>query len=235
MGRIRTIKPEFFKHGALFDLERETALPIRVAFAGLWTCCDREGRFKWRPRELKLDILPYDDCDFSRVLDALATRDFIKKYAVEREEFGHIPSWSEHQVINNKESASALPEPPKKKRVNPRDGNAKGTREARHLDGLKGKGKEGKGNISVEDIYLAYPKHEAKAPALRAIEKALANHDPDWLLARVQAYAETRKGQDQKYTPLPASWFNAERYDDESLQPKQQTLYVREDNTVVTK
>jgi hypothetical protein len=73
MGRIRTIKPEFFKHSGLFDGERETGLPLRLGFAGLWTCCDREGRFKWRPRELKLDALPYDECDFSLVLDALAS------------------------------------------------------------------------------------------------------------------------------------------------------------------
>ena len=58
--RIRTVKPEFFQHEGLFDLEQFSGLPIRVAFAGLWTCCDREGRFKWRSRQLKTDILPYD-------------------------------------------------------------------------------------------------------------------------------------------------------------------------------
>jgi hypothetical protein len=34
MARIRTIKPEFFRHGGLFDAEIETGLPLRVAFAG---------------------------------------------------------------------------------------------------------------------------------------------------------------------------------------------------------
>ncbi|GAA4169527.1 hypothetical protein [Shinella granuli] len=81
MARIRTIKPEFFKHEGIFDAEQETGLPLRLAFAGLWTQCDREGRFAWRPRQLKVDILPYDELDFLRVLDALATRGFIVKYA----------------------------------------------------------------------------------------------------------------------------------------------------------
>jgi len=93
MGRIRTVKPELFRHEGLYELEQETGLPIRIAFAGLFTCCDREGRFEWKPRTLKLDVLPWDECDFSRVLDALMTRGFIKKYASEGREFGFIPSW----------------------------------------------------------------------------------------------------------------------------------------------
>jgi hypothetical protein len=111
MARIRTIKPDFFRHGGLYDAERETGMPLRVAFAGMWTAADREGRFRWKPRELKLDCLPHDEVDFSRVLDALLTRGFIVKYAVEGDEYGHIPSWHEHQIINNREKPSSLPEP----------------------------------------------------------------------------------------------------------------------------
>jgi hypothetical protein len=70
MGRIRTVKPEVFCHEELFELEQETKLPMRLAWIGLFTCCDRDGRFVWRPRTLKVAILPYDDVDFSRVLDA---------------------------------------------------------------------------------------------------------------------------------------------------------------------
>jgi hypothetical protein len=85
MGRIRTIKPEFFTHEELFDLEEREGLPVRLAFIGLWTICDREGRFKWRPRSIKAQILPYDNVDFSRVLDALATRGFVVRYASDGE------------------------------------------------------------------------------------------------------------------------------------------------------
>lgn len=112
MARIRTIKPAFFRHEELYDAEVETSLPLRVAFAGLWTVADREGRFEWRPRELKLDCLPYDKVDFSRVLDALTTRGFIVKYASGDREYGAIPSFKSHQIVNNRELASVLPEPP---------------------------------------------------------------------------------------------------------------------------
>lgn len=109
--RIRTIKPEFFKHEDLYDAELETGLPLRLAFAGLWCAADREGRFKWQPRALKSDILPFDDLDFSRVLDALSTRGFVVKYASESREYGWIPGFTRHQVINNRERESELPEP----------------------------------------------------------------------------------------------------------------------------
>lgn len=144
MARIRTVKPELFKHEDLFELEQETGLPVRLAFIGLFTCCDRDGRFKWRPRALKLDVLPYDACDFSRVLDALVTRGFVVRYEVNGEEYGVIPTFAKHQIINNRESESELPAP--------EEGQVKSTtstRAARVDDASatphEGKGREGKG------------------------------------------------------------------------------------------
>ncbi|ACC72566.1 hypothetical protein Bphy_3412 [Paraburkholderia phymatum STM815] len=113
MPRIRTVKPALFQHSTLFDAEHETGLPLRLAYIGLFTCCDREGRFKWDERELKLHILPWDDLDFSRVLDALVTRGFVVEYASDTgEKYGWIPTFCKHQVINNRETASELPAPP---------------------------------------------------------------------------------------------------------------------------
>lgn len=113
MPRIRTVKPELFRHEGLFDAEKETGLPLRIAFVGLFTAVDREGRFRWRPRTLKVECLPYDDVDFARVLDALEARGFIVKYGSKDDVLGFIPSWHDHQVINNKESASKFPAPSK--------------------------------------------------------------------------------------------------------------------------
>ena len=151
MARIRTIKPEFFRHYRLFELERETELPLRVAFAGLWCVADREGRFKWIPEELKVECLPYDDVDFARVLDALATRGFVVKYACQGREYGVIPGFTKHQVVNNRERASELPEP---NDINDltreaRDDDASATRAIRK--GKEGKGKEGKGKTTGAD------------------------------------------------------------------------------------
>lgn len=149
--RIRTIKPEFFTHEVLFDAERETHLPIRVAFAGLWSAADRSGRFKWEPRRLGISILPYDGVDFSRVLDALLTRGFIVKYRVADEWFGAIPTWEKHQIINNREKASVLPDVSVAEEV-----DASSTREARvrHAASVEGKGKEGEGKGPTKPVGL---------------------------------------------------------------------------------
>jgi hypothetical protein len=137
--RIRTIKPEFFNHEGIYDAEHETKLPLRLAFIGLWCAADREGRFKWEPRRLKTQIMPYDACDFSRVLDALWTRDFILKYATESGDFGCIPSFNKHQVINNRERPSELPIPDEISIC-----HASGTRQPRvnHAGKEEGKGRE---------------------------------------------------------------------------------------------
>jgi len=109
MARIRTIKPGFFRHADLYDAEVKHKLPLRIAFAGLWTAADREGRFAWKPRSLKLDCLPFDDVDFGAVLDALAAEGFLVKYRVGADTFGCIPSWSKHQQVNSREAASDIP------------------------------------------------------------------------------------------------------------------------------
>lgn len=111
MARIRTVKPEFFRHYDLYMAEKEERLPLRLAFAGLWTVADREGRFRWKPKEIKLDCLPHDDLDFSRVLDALAKHGFVERYCANNVNYGWIPSFSRHQVINNRERPSELPDP----------------------------------------------------------------------------------------------------------------------------
>ena len=59
MARMRTIKPGFFTNDVLAEVE-----PLgRILFAGLWTVADRAGRLEERPKKLKAELLPYDDCD----------------------------------------------------------------------------------------------------------------------------------------------------------------------------
>jgi hypothetical protein len=145
MARIRTVKPEFFRHHKLYLAEVKSKLPLRIAFAGLWTASDREGRFKWDSEALKLDCLPYDKLDFSKVLDLLCLNGFLMKYEVDGRLYGCIPSFLDHQVINNREKPSSIPSPLEAGgSTRPsRDVDASLTR--LNLDQVEGKGKEGKG------------------------------------------------------------------------------------------
>jgi hypothetical protein len=108
--RIRTIKPEFFTHEELYEAEAKTKLPLRLAYVGLWCVADRDGRFRWQPRRLGVQIMPYDLVDFDAIMEALLAAGFVDRYG-EEGEFGVIPSFSRHQCINAREAVSKLPDP----------------------------------------------------------------------------------------------------------------------------
>ena len=61
--RARNLKPGYFKNEGLADLP-----PLaRILFAGLWGMADREGRLEDRPKRIKAEILPYDNCDTDKL------------------------------------------------------------------------------------------------------------------------------------------------------------------------
>lgn len=165
MARIRTVKPEFFRHAGLYDAERVTRLPLRLGFEGLWIAADREGRFKWEPRTLKLDCLPYDDLDFADVLDALEVHGFIEKYEVDGRTYGWIPSWHRHQHINQREAQSSIPPP---------SGKDTCTHVHAHGEG-EGKGKEGSGGEEVD---------HADAPSPATLSTEWLPSDPNVMFAK---------------------------------------------------
>jgi len=219
MARIRTVKPELFKHEELFELEKSSKLPIRISFIGLFTCCDREGRFKWRPRALKFDIIPYDDCDFSRVLDALMTSGFIVKYTSNGESFGYIPSFKKHQVINNRESKSNLPEPTSGLVL-----DASSTRESRddHAPSGEGKGREGKeySETSFLEFWSAYPKKVSKPDALKAWKKINPDAElKEKILSSVELSKQSKDWikENGEFIPYPATWLNKARWEDDPV------------------
>jgi len=105
MSRIRTIKPEFYRHEGLQDLEIENpgAYPMMV-FQGLWSQCDRNGVFQWRPRQLKLDILPFLPFDMATTLHILEKTKYLIRYSVDGNEYGYIPTFCIHQRLSGKEA-----------------------------------------------------------------------------------------------------------------------------------
>lgn len=105
MGRRRYLKPDFFKNEFLSELP-----PIaRLAFAGLWCEADREGRLEDRPKRLKTDILPYDECNFDEILETLHHRGFIKRYLIGDAPYIWIPSFLEDQNPHPDEAKSKIP------------------------------------------------------------------------------------------------------------------------------
>lgn len=107
MARARNIKPSFFANDDLADID-----PLgRLLFIGLWTLADREGRLEDRPRRVKAEVLPYDDCDVDGLLDDLQRHGFIQRYESGGERFIQVVNFTKHQNPHVKESASSIPAP----------------------------------------------------------------------------------------------------------------------------
>lgn len=187
-SRIRTVKPELFRHEGLFEAEQESGLPLRLAFIGLFTVCDRDGIFRWQPRQIKLDVMPYDSHDFSRVLDALVTRGFVCRYACGSDEYGLIPTFPRHQVINNREKASSFPRVEQAEKVYGNENNELPTQEARVNDAsttrhgnVQGEGKGREGEQEGEGEGTRRPRGWL---ALLVELGAEESHASDWLKVR---------------------------------------------------
>lgn len=188
MGRIRTIKPGFYKHEDLYEAEKASGLPLRVAFSGLWTVCDRDGRFAWKPRTLKTDVMPYDELDFSDVLEALVKFGFVEKYTAAGREYGQVPTFGEHQVINPREAKSVIPCRDASPRVNPVTNPARGEGKGRELEG-KGVGTElARAPVEVPGLEIVHPlppsrrdqAREAEAARLGTTPAIPHRFDPKW-------------------------------------------------------
>lgn len=145
MARIRTIKPEFFRHEGLQDLAIQHGAEVMLVFAGLWGHCDKLGRFEWKPRTLKLDILPFLGFDMAVILEILWQSGFLRRYEVDGREYGEIESFDRHQRISGKEATEPEkhPDPPEYKLRS--NGEATGKQLGEQEREEEGKGREGKG------------------------------------------------------------------------------------------
>lgn len=107
MARARNIKPGFFSNDVLAEID-----PLgRLLFAGLWTIADREGRLEDRPKRIKAEVLPYDNCNIDELLQALNSKGFILRYSVDGNGYIQVLAWGKHQNPHIKESASTIPVP----------------------------------------------------------------------------------------------------------------------------
>ncbi len=137
--RIRTIKPEFFKHDGLASLPPLT----RLLFQGLWCLADCEGRLEDRPARIKVEVLPYDKADTDAMLSELERGGFIERYQADGLKLIQVVSFTRHQRISGKEADSPSRYP---RNTGEASGKQPGsTREASETAGREGKGREGNG------------------------------------------------------------------------------------------
>jgi hypothetical protein len=107
MARARNIKPSFFANEDLAELD----LRSRLLFIGLWCLADREGRLEDRPKRIKAELFPYEDCDINEHLQELHDSGFIRRYEMYGERYIWIVKFTKHQNPHIKEKASMIPAP----------------------------------------------------------------------------------------------------------------------------
>ena len=206
MARIRTIKPEFFTSEDIVSMS-----PLaRLFYVSLWCEADREGRMEWKPGTFKMRYLPADNCDIADLAKEMTERGLIVLYSVDGKTYAEIPTFAKHQVINNRESDSALPARP----------DASRTRAPRvKAEGKGRKGKEGKEPAS-EDAFAqfwdAWPKSERKQDKAKCAEKFKAQGFAE-VLPAILADIAVKKTTDKwrgGFIEAPEVYLNNRRWED---------------------
>jgi hypothetical protein len=108
MARARNIKPGFFQNEDLGQLSPLT----RLAFIGMWTIADFKGCIEFRPMRLKVQILPYDNCDIEEIAINLDKSGLIRKYSVQGKQYIKIVNFERHQNPhkNERDAGSEIPD-----------------------------------------------------------------------------------------------------------------------------
>lgn len=107
MPRARNLKPSFFT-----DDEIAEQPPLgRLLFQALWCLSDREGRLDDKPKKIKAEALPYDNCNIDRLLKDLHDARFIVRYEHDGKRYIQIRQFKKHQNPHVKEHPSTIPAP----------------------------------------------------------------------------------------------------------------------------
>ncbi len=107
MGRIRTIKPEFWKSRPVGRLP----LRARLAFIWTWNEADDCGRLEWDPAIMRAGAFMFDELslgDAEDVMAEIAGAGLVVLYTVDGKAYAEIKGWLEHQRIK-KPSAPRCP------------------------------------------------------------------------------------------------------------------------------
>ena len=232
MARARNIKPSFFTNDNLAEID-----PLgRLLFQGLWCHADREGRLEDRPRKLKAEILPYDDCDVEKLLSDLAKYGFITRYEADGRKFIQVVNFAKHQNPHIKEAASEIPAPFENHESTVQIQCDTGTSPADSLNphpltlnphpsthSLKQRSVEYP--TAFEETWNAYPARSGSASKKDAFKawsaRVKAGVDPAVILAGVKRYAEYCKASktEPQYVKMPSTFFGPSEHYLETWQP----------------
>lgn len=216
--RSRNIKPGFFKNEELADCD-----PLsRLLFAGLWCLADKEGILEDRLRKIKVELLPYDNCNIGKLLSQLEDKKFITRYTVNSNNYILINKFKEHQSFNIKEKESTFPTPCLNG-VQLVQNNSDTNQERLKPEALSLKPEipiQKKNSEKDFDIFWnKYPNKVDKKYSLKCWLKARELPNIEIILTAIQKQKEWRDNSGGEFRPAwknPATWINNGSWSDEA-------------------
>lgn len=233
MARARNIKPAFFQNEDLAELK-----PIeRLAFIAMWTVADFKGCIEYRAKRLKIQLLPYDNCDIELIVNNLEQSRFITTYSVNGQSYIKILNFEKHQNPhpNEKKSGSDIPDIDKNDNSisnlqniminHDQDGSNRADSLIPITDTLNPLPTK-KHVDSFDDFWKAYPKKVGKDKAITAWSKKKPPLIEVLEALQWQVISEQWKS---GYIPNPATYINDGRWQDEPQINKPQSKSFKED------
>ena len=223
VGRIRTLKPEFFKSRSL----AQCPLEARMTFAGLWVEADDHGRGIADPRILKGAIWPLDDdVTHERVAEHLQTlvdTAHIILYDVDGEAYYEVVRWEDHQASAYRRGDPKYPAP----QGGLNDVSHKCVQKSAsrtQMRAVTGNREQGTGKAHddalFEDFWQRYPRGRAgkpggdgsKKPALQKWRR-LSEEERKLCLSAVDHYRQHVESDGGPIAAHAVTWLNQERWD----------------------
>lgn len=106
MARIRSVHPGLFTDDAVM----QASLAARWLLIGIWSECDDQGAFQWRPATLKARIMPNDNVDVAGLLDELTSLNFVTSFEHEGVQFGLVRNFRKFQKPQKPKAIHFLPD-----------------------------------------------------------------------------------------------------------------------------
>lgn len=222
MARARNIKPSFFTNDVIAEIN---ALG-RLLFIGMWTIADREGRMEDRPKKIKAEVLPYDDCDVDSLLNDLAKHGFILRYSVGNNKYIQILTFTKHQNPHVKESESTIPAPDLHQTSPVQETTFSGASPADSLLLIpdsplpipKTQSRTSALVAGFDEFWMRYPKKVGKDKALTAWKKKSPRIDDVMYALSWQINSEQWRRDGGQFIPHPSTYINEGRWQDEPPQ-----------------
>jgi len=224
MARARNIKPAFFQNEDLAELK-----PIeRLAFIAMWTVADYRGCIEYRAKRLKIQLLPYDNCDIDLIVTNLEQSRFITTYTVNGQNYIKILNFEKHQNPhpNEKKSGSTIPDIDEsncninKLQTIVTNHDKDGTNRADSLIPITDSPLPITSTEVIEDYFQDFWYKYPKKVGIQAARKAWNKANPDIIkvIDAINWQRETKQWQaeDGKYIPNPATYLNQGRWMDEA-------------------